>query len=161
MPNNIPQQYVDASAHTINHRAEIERSTLCGCYYCCSAFVPSDIHEWVTDAGGDEFAMCPRCGIDAVIGDVSGYPISKDFLLQMNLYWFDGEVITINDGRASNTDMLNPYRKCKNCKGSGLIPGIRKIQSMGTGMGSAYGPCPDCDGLGWIDPSDTVGDIRI
>jgi len=30
------------------------------------------------------------------------------------------------------------------------MPGLIKTTQMGTGMGSTYGPCPTCDGLGLV-----------
>ena len=33
-------------------------------------------------------AICPRCGIDAVIGDKSAVDVSDDFLVRMHKYWF-------------------------------------------------------------------------
>ena len=51
--------------------------------YC---FKPADILEWTDD---DQTALCPNCGIDSVIGDKSGYPVTDlDFLKQMHTYWF-------------------------------------------------------------------------
>jgi hypothetical protein len=35
--------------------------------------------------------MCPRCGIDSVLGDRSGFPISAEFLGEMHRYWFTEE----------------------------------------------------------------------
>jgi hypothetical protein len=32
--------------------------------------------------------MCPKCGIDSVIGNRSGYPIDKAFLEAMRSHWF-------------------------------------------------------------------------
>ena len=32
--------------------------------------------------------ICPHCQIDSVIGSASGFPISKDFLTEMNEHWF-------------------------------------------------------------------------
>lgn len=78
------------------HRDVIEKSTLCGCFYCLRGFAPSEIKEW-TDRKrhktGEVFdkpqtAICPHCGIDAVIGDASGYPIDGYFLNEMKAYWF-------------------------------------------------------------------------
>lgn len=43
-----------------------------------------------------------------------------------------------------------PKYRCKRCQGTGMVPGIKKVLNMGSGMGSDYGPCPDCDGEGWI-----------
>jgi acetone carboxylase gamma subunit len=33
-------------------------------------------------------ALCPYCGIDSVIGDKSGFPITKEFLEKMYQHWF-------------------------------------------------------------------------
>ena len=40
-------------------------------------------------------------------------------------------------------------RRCPDCKGSGLLPAIVKVTGMGKGMGSDFGDCPTCDGMGW------------
>lgn len=75
-----------AHKHSANHRAEIEASSLCGCFYCCATFKPAEIEEWVDD---DRTALCPRCGIDSIIGDASGFPVTAvDFLERMSRYWF-------------------------------------------------------------------------
>ena len=92
----MPKDIYDASLHTMNHKEETLRSQACGCYCCISIFKPQDIWEWITDAGDNEFAMCPKCKIDAVIGDASGYPINKEFLLEMNKYWFDEDIAPIS-----------------------------------------------------------------
>lgn len=36
----------------------------------------------------EQIAMCPKCGIDSVIGDVSGFPIEATFLAVMRDFWF-------------------------------------------------------------------------
>ncbi|OWK39493.1 hypothetical protein FRUB_06056 [Fimbriiglobus ruber] len=33
-------------------------------------------------------ALCPKCGIDSVIGTGSGYPVTAEFLEQMYEKWF-------------------------------------------------------------------------
>jgi hypothetical protein len=78
-----------AHKHSSHHRAEIEASTRCGCFYCLSIFAPAEIVDWVdrVDERGTT-ARCARCGIDAVLGDASGYPISEEFLRQMRERWF-------------------------------------------------------------------------
>ncbi|MFZ5638049.1 MAG: cytoplasmic protein [Pseudomonadota bacterium] len=85
------------------HRAEIEASAICGCFYCCSEFEPNEIGEWVDAPDGGapgqnasghvasgQTALCPRCGVDAVIGSRSGFPITAEFLAQMRARWFGG-----------------------------------------------------------------------
>jgi hypothetical protein len=32
--------------------------------------------------------MCAKCGIDSVIADTSGYPITTEFLQRMHDHWF-------------------------------------------------------------------------
>lgn len=76
-----------AHRHAGNHRAEIERSEICACFSCCKSFSASEIDEWLDD--GDGTALCPQCGIDAVIGSASGFPVADaDFLRAMHDYWF-------------------------------------------------------------------------
>jgi hypothetical protein len=48
-------------------------------------FPPSEIEDWTDD---DDTALCPKCGIDSVIGSVSGYPIEREFLQKMHDHWF-------------------------------------------------------------------------
>ena len=80
----------DAYSHSSNHRDEIKNSLTCGCFYCTSTFSPKAIEEWIDedDEGIGQTALCPECGIDSVIGDKSGYPITKDFLSEMKRHWF-------------------------------------------------------------------------
>lgn len=60
-------------------------SEVSGCFYCLCTYPPADILEW-TDGG--EGGALPRCGIDAVIGSASGYPVTRDFLREMRGFWF-------------------------------------------------------------------------
>ena len=63
----------------------VKGSGTCGCYYCCSIFSSKKVTDadWVPDLHG-RTVLCPRCGIDAVIGDVSGIPIRKDVLEELH-----------------------------------------------------------------------------
>lgn len=54
--------------------------------FCLKIFESNEIVDW-TDAD-DDTALCPSCEIDSVIGDASGYPITREFLLKMQEYWF-------------------------------------------------------------------------
>ena len=81
--------YRRAHKHCIENRSEIEASTLCGCFYCMSIYPPSEIVDWIDDRESMT-ADCPRCGIDAVIGSASGFPITSEFLNRRNAHWFEG-----------------------------------------------------------------------
>ena len=85
----MPAEIRDAHKHSSNHRQELERSSEAGCFYCCSIFDPALITEWIDGRGPRQTALCPRCGIDSVIGDRSGFPVSKEFLSLMRAHWFE------------------------------------------------------------------------
>ncbi len=65
------------------HRKAVEASAQCGCFCCECLFAPSEIKEWID---GGQTALCPRCGIDAVLG--SPWSVSPDFLAAMRKHWF-------------------------------------------------------------------------
>ncbi|WP_353464084.1 hypothetical protein [Sphingomonas faeni] len=54
------------------------------------------ITDWIHESGGELAmssdpwtALCPECGIDAVIGSATGYPVNDlVFLKAMNEEWF-------------------------------------------------------------------------
>jgi len=76
-----------AHGFSINHKNELEKDKVWGCFYCGRIFNTSEIEEWITDKNGT--AICPYCHIDAVIGESSGFPITEGFLNQMKKKWFD------------------------------------------------------------------------
>jgi hypothetical protein len=80
---------VRAHRHSTRHREEVLASEACGCFYCCTTFSPGEIKQW-TDAweGVGQTALCPRCGIDSVIGSESGHPVTVEFLQAMHARWF-------------------------------------------------------------------------
>jgi hypothetical protein len=66
-------------------------------------FLPSEIVDWIEkkdlplfrdnvlvrlDGKREPSAICPKCGIDSVIGSSSGYPITIEFLSRMKERWF-------------------------------------------------------------------------
>jgi hypothetical protein len=40
------------------------------------------------------------------------------------------------------------------------MPGLIKTTQMGTGMGTTYGPCPTCDGMGQVFDEDASLAVR-
>ncbi len=77
---------IAAHRHSINHRPQLTGDKVCGCFYCLAIFDPAEIEEWIPDTCGT--AICPHCGIDSVIGESSGYPITTEFLREMHGHWF-------------------------------------------------------------------------
>ncbi len=82
----MDQNIIVAHSFCTNNKPMLLHDRKCGCFFCLSIFAPSEIHEWVHDA--KETALCPYCGIDSVIGESSGYPITEEFLSKMKDYWF-------------------------------------------------------------------------
>ncbi len=76
----------------------LEKSKKCACFCCNNIFLPEEIEKWCDD---NNTALCPYCQVDSVIGDAAGYPLSEDFIIQMNLYWF-GLSDKMGDGHKRN-----------------------------------------------------------
>ncbi|RLT40457.1 MAG: cytoplasmic protein [Chloroflexi bacterium] len=77
-----------ADEHSTRNRLEVLASERCGCFCCGAIFAPDAIWNWL-DTTDPHTAFCPQCGINAVLGDASGLPITLDFLREMNVRWFD------------------------------------------------------------------------
>lgn len=80
-----PDLCVAAHKHSSRHRAEIEASTRCGCFFCFRTYPSTDIRAW-TDA--NQTALCPRCGVDSVIGSASKHRLDDAFLRGMHAHFF-------------------------------------------------------------------------
>ncbi|MBR6502910.1 MAG: cytoplasmic protein [Clostridia bacterium] len=78
---------IEAHKFSHNNKPMLEKDSICGCFYCLTIFDPQEINDWVVDAVGT--AVCPYCDIDSVIGESSGYPITKEFLKEMHDHWFN------------------------------------------------------------------------
>ena len=71
-----------------SHEQDIRNSKICGCFYCLNIFSPSEINEWWDEKSGSKTAVCPKCGIDAVIPDDIGYEITVELLEKMKKEYF-------------------------------------------------------------------------
>ncbi len=76
---------IAAKVHSSRHRDALEASTRCACFFCFRAFATSEIKAWI-DA--DTTALCPGCGVDAVLGNASCPSISDGFLRKMHQHYF-------------------------------------------------------------------------
>jgi hypothetical protein len=86
----MPADLRNAHNRSRNHRAEVLSSGVCGCFYCCKTFRPDEIAEWcdTNPDGVGQTALCPKCGIDSIIGDRAGYELTAQFLSRMRRHWF-------------------------------------------------------------------------
>ncbi len=80
------KDHIEAHKFSSNHKEQLLQDKICGCFYCLTIFNPSEIDFWIKDVSGT--AVCPYCSIDSVIGESSGFPITKEFLEKMHSYWF-------------------------------------------------------------------------
>jgi TPR repeat protein len=74
-------------AHASNNEIEILHSTNCSCFFCRQSYSARSVNDWVNDTRGVT-ALCPECGMDAVIGDACGLPLDKTTLKEMNLAFY-------------------------------------------------------------------------
>ncbi len=73
------------------NKIALKSDKVCGCFYCCEIYSPDEINEYGKEYNcppGEATALCPYCGVDSVIGESSGFPITKEFLQRMYEYWF-------------------------------------------------------------------------
>ena len=80
--------FIKAHKHH-NYRDEILQSEICGCFYCIAIFSPNEIDQWhgEDEYGIEQIAICPKCGIDSVIGSDSNFHIGPSFLSEMRDFW--------------------------------------------------------------------------
>lgn len=74
------------SERSFHNEEIIKSSTKCGCYHCCSIFVPSEIKEWADES--PRTAICPYCGIDAVLDDKAFEPFNRKGLIAISKMMF-------------------------------------------------------------------------
>ena len=82
---------INAHDHSINNKTELLESKMCGCFHCLAVFPPEKIERWLKDKQGT--GLCPYCGTDSLIADKSGYPVTTEFLKEMQKKWFSYKVL--------------------------------------------------------------------
>ena len=88
--HNSEPDHIAAHKHCVHNRKEVAESQQCGCFCCLAIFFPEKIFQWIDEDknGVGQTARCPFCGIDSIIGSRAGYPMTREFLVQMEKYWF-------------------------------------------------------------------------
>ena len=82
-----PSLYIAAHKHSAKHRPEIEASARCSCFFCFRSFKSADIKSWIDS---NQTALCPRCGVDSVLGSASQHRLDDSFLRGMHTHFFSG-----------------------------------------------------------------------
>ena len=76
-------------SHSIRNEESIRKSNLCGCFHCISILAATEFKssQMVVEKDGFKTAICPICGIDAVLGDAS-VEITAEILEALNEHYF-------------------------------------------------------------------------
>ncbi len=80
---------ITAHKFSSKHKESILKSKNCGCFSCLQIFSLDEINDWCDEDENKvgQTAICPRCGIDSIIGDFD-LNFDKQFLAEMNKQWF-------------------------------------------------------------------------
>lgn len=62
----------DGSWH---NRPGLAPGTECGCFHCQATFAADEIRQWIDN---DLTALCPRCGVDTVLPNVTDASALRD-----------------------------------------------------------------------------------
>lgn len=75
----------------MHNRAAVNSSLRVGCVACLRLFKPEDVTVWTDQTkkcpDGDT-AVCPHCGVDAVLPSDAIRSLDEDYLRVANQYWF-------------------------------------------------------------------------
>ena len=76
---------------SFKNKEACEASKTCACFHCLAFFSPQEISEWVEEkrSGGGLTAICPKCGIDAVLPESEETKITPDLLKEMQDEFFE------------------------------------------------------------------------
>ena len=77
--------YKKLHTYSVHNKKMVEESENCHCYYCQSTVDSGSVESYADDG---ETALCPRCGINALIPDSVDEKIDANVLHDMHEYWF-------------------------------------------------------------------------
>jgi hypothetical protein len=82
-----------AHALSTGHKNLIANSEHCGCFHCLTIFSSNQIVDWTDEdeKGESTTALCPNCGVDAVLPSTNEYPLTLEFLERMAYIWLGRE----------------------------------------------------------------------
>ena len=74
-----------APEHSIDNKSKLYKSKIVGCYQCCEIYSPQEIQDYVDN---NQTALCSKCGIDSVLPDSIGFPITRQNLEILKAIYF-------------------------------------------------------------------------
>lgn len=66
--------------------ASVRKSAVCGCFYCLTMFPAAEAVK-LEEAAGNASALCPRCGVDSVLGDAE-VCLTPELLCELHSFAF-------------------------------------------------------------------------
>ena len=90
-----PADLESVHRYSTHHRELLARSDWAGCFYCRTIFAPAEIRRWIPERDpatgaplADRTALCPRCGVDAVLPSAAPIRLDLGLLADMHRHWF-------------------------------------------------------------------------
>lgn len=132
------EDYEKAHQFSSNNRRQIYLSDSCGCFCCLAIFSPEEIYKWVdeNEQGIGQTACCPRCRVDSVLGSSAGFPLTDEFLGQMQSHFFgetlkhDGNVVMAGWARILGGIFVLLLATVLSATSVGLLWGLTKERSV-------------------------------
>ncbi|HBN00689.1 MAG TPA: hypothetical protein DD384_05680 [Firmicutes bacterium] len=97
------EQFPDIYKHTKDNELDILQSKKCACLSCMQTYNARKINEWTTDKNHHMNAVCPLCGVDAVVGDASGYVLNLTDIRELHEAYYGEEYMK------EHPDSVNRY----------------------------------------------------
>ena len=72
----------------LHNRKNLKKDKICGCYFCLTIFKTSEIEDWIDKK---DTAICPYCGVDAIVSESCGYKPTNEVLKKLHLQEFGDE----------------------------------------------------------------------
>lgn len=88
IPHLSYEDYHTLNCQTAYNRTHVEHAAACGCFRCGSTFAGRDVTSWLEENDGEDTALCPYCGTDAVIVGTDEFPLSTALLSLLYEHWF-------------------------------------------------------------------------
>lgn len=77
---------------TAHNKSKLKkRSRVCGCFRCGSRFRADEVDRFLIEEHGEDTALCPYCGEDAVIIGTAKFPLSTALLSLLYMHWYPAE----------------------------------------------------------------------
>lgn len=84
-PYETEAQFKKLHTYSTHNRKLIAVSNKCYCFYCKAVLDRSEITDY---ADNGQTAICPKCGIDAIIADSIEETVDEKIIADMHEYWF-------------------------------------------------------------------------